>query len=216
MPRPCIVLRIASARGDFASTMAVITIGVSSPALRVSSTAFRKSRSTFSARMCAPARTVQAIALHPASAAVAIPSSMLAHCRWRETRHSRAFFGVATCARRPPQAPAAATSGTLPSSFRTSRREWCVGHRPLLTWVRSSSPGSQDGRNSSSLPVAPRSTINAITSFQSFSVPRIDTACSTAWHSPQTLSTALLPGPSGSPPSLAACGFALHPGTVSA
>jgi len=38
------------------------TIGVSSPASRVNSTAFRKSRSTLSATICAPGRTVQAIA----------------------------------------------------------------------------------------------------------------------------------------------------------
>src|SRR4029450_56126 len=53
--------------------------------------------------------------------------------------------------------------------------------------------------NSSSLPVAPRSIINSITSFQSFSLPRIDTACSTGGAPPQIFKTAPLPGSFGKP-----------------
>src|SRR3989442_268541 len=46
MPTPRMLSRTASARSDLTSLSAVISIGVSRPALCASSTAFRRSRST--------------------------------------------------------------------------------------------------------------------------------------------------------------------------
>src|SRR6266536_2547144 len=71
--------------------------------------------------MCAPCRTVQEIALQPASAATATASSMFVHCKCRETRQRRVCLLAdpgPVCA----DSPRPATSGAAASSFRTSRR----------------------------------------------------------------------------------------------
>ena len=70
---------------ELTSLTFVISIGTVSPFWRAISIARGNSRSTFSGRMWAAFRHVQATALKPASAATAAPSSMLAHSMCRDT-----------------------------------------------------------------------------------------------------------------------------------
>jgi len=113
-------------------------MGVDSPAFRANSTAFGKARSTCSGSMCAPARTVHAIALKPASAATAAPSYMSVHCTWRDTRQSCGCSFELDCILRG-DTGSVPTIGEIPSIFSISRRE-CLratmtsGHDDIIVW----------------------------------------------------------------------------------